>query len=394
MIQPPPPGTSERDEWDILHELRATPQILERIAQVSGSELHLQKLLRREYSDKLVRAALSLHELRIKARDKFSRADEMWFDRRGLEQATSEPVARHKAQRFEGAAVDLCCGIGGDALALAQRCEVAAVDLSPIACLRTYWNACAYGVESRVSTLCQSAESVALDGRLVYIDPDRRAGGAGRAVRVEDYVPALEFLTRLTHTARGGAIKLSPAANFGGKFPAAEVELVSLNGECKEATIWFGELATAAPWRATLLPSGLTIAGDPMQFAAPIALPEGYIYDPDPAVVRAGMVDAVATELGLMRLDDREEYLTGSQPVDSPFVQRFELIVELCNRPTDIRAYFRESPFGQLEIKARHIPIDVPAIRAKLTLPGDLPGVLIFARIAGRAKALVCRRDR
>ena len=131
-------------------------------------------------------------------------------------------------------------------------------------------------------------------------------------MRVEDYVPGLDYLQRLTRTGRGGAIKLSPAANFGGKFRDVEVELVSLHGECKEATIWFGELRGTASWRATILPTGETITGEPLDFTANISAPLQYVFDPDPAVVRAGLVDAVAVQLGLNRLDPAEEYLTGT----------------------------------------------------------------------------------
>ena len=75
-------------------------------------------------------------------------------------------------------------------------------------------------------------------------------------------------MTQLTKEFRGGAIKTSPASNFGGKFPLAEVELVSLKGECKEATIWFGELAEPGLWRATALPSGESLSGDPLSAVA------------------------------------------------------------------------------------------------------------------------------
>ena len=93
---------------------------------------------------------------------------------------------------------------------------------------------------------------------------------------MEEGSPGLDYLTQLVERFRGGAIKASPAANFGGKFPEAEVELVSLDGECKEATIWFGELAQAGLWRATVLPSGETIAGDPLASVASIS-PAGNI---------------------------------------------------------------------------------------------------------------------
>src|SRR5262249_26720226 len=136
----PPADSPFREEWDVLHELRGAPQLLQAVAQSRGNELSLQTQLRREYSDRLVRAAFALCELRRKGGVKFSRAAEMWFDRKGLEQATAEAVARHKAKRFSGRAFDLCCGIGGDTLALAGRCDVTAIDANPVACLRTEWN--------------------------------------------------------------------------------------------------------------------------------------------------------------------------------------------------------------------------------------------------------------
>jgi len=382
------------DECRVLQALRQTPEILDLISGWTDSELGLQAVLRRQYPNDLVRAALSLHELRRRAKGKFTRADSMWLDRVGLEQSTSEAVARHKALRFEGPVWDLCCGIGGDAVALAERCEVTAVDLNPAACLRAEWNAEVYEVASRVKTLCVDVASLTEIAGLVHVDPDRRAGSGGRVSRVEDYEPGLPFLNELMTRCRGGAIKVGPASNFGGKFDGVEIELVSLSGECKEATIWFGELAGTAPFRATALPSGETIAGHPLDASAALAPLGRYLYDPDPAVVRAGMIDLAAERLGLNRLDGAEEYLTDDSLVDSAFVEPFEVLADLPNNERDLRAWLRASDFGQLEIKCRHIPIQADVLRRRLPLPGDQPGALIFARCDGKARAIVARRVR
>ena len=380
------------DECRVLQALRQTPEILDLISGWTDAELGLQAVLRRQYPNDLVRAALSLHELRRRAKGKFTRGDSMWLDRVGLEQSTSEAVARHKALRFEGPVWDLCCGIGGDAVALAERCEVTAVDLNPAACLRAEWNAEVYGVGSRVKTLCVDVASLTEIAGLVHVDPDRRAGSGGRVSRVEDYEPGLPFLNELMTRCRGGAIKVGPASNFGGKFDGVEIELISLAGECKEATIWFGALAGTAPFRATALPSGETIAGHPLDASAAIVPLGRYIYDPDPAVVRAGMLDLVAERFGLNRLDGAEEYLTGDNLVASAFVDPFEVLTDLPNNESDLRAWLRTSDFGQLEIKCRHIPIQADVLRRRLPLPGDQPGVLIFARCDGKARAIVARR--
>jgi predicted RNA methylase len=382
------------DDVAILERLRATPQLIERVRDATGPELAVQAELRREYPDELVRAALLLVELRRKARGKFGLAEQMWFDREGLEQATSEAVARHKARRFTGVGrplLDLCCGIGADAIAFAADGNVRAIDLRESACRMTEWNAQAYGVSDRVTTQLADVEAVELGESVIHIDPDRRPAGR-RSLKIEEHRPSLAFLQSLTERSPGGAIKLSPASNFGGKFPDCEVELVSLDGECKEAIVWFGALRTDAQWRATVVPSGETLTGDPWRARAEVSGIKKLLLDPDPAVVRAGLVDVLAEKMGWARLDAAEEYLTAEHRPASPFVQVFEVLADLPNNNREIRSWFRAADCGQLEVKCRRIPVVPEKVRQHLNLSGTRPLVLIFARIGGRARAVVCRR--
>ncbi|MDT7681384.1 MAG: hypothetical protein QOG57_1694, partial [Pseudonocardiales bacterium] len=107
--------------------------VLDRLAGTeltAGVELRLAETLRREFPAELVTAALAQYELRQRARAKFTRAESMWLTRDGLEQASSEPIARHRATRYAGArrVADLCCGIGGDLVALAGVGAYASAD--------------------------------------------------------------------------------------------------------------------------------------------------------------------------------------------------------------------------------------------------------------------------
>jgi hypothetical protein len=377
---------------DVLRALRERPELLQAVAQSNEPELALQRVLRNQYADELVRGAIELHEVRQRAARKFSHAAQMWLDRVGLEQATSEPVARHKAARFTGEVDDLGCGIGGDTLALAAQCQVRACDLRPSACLMTAWNAEVYEVGHHVETDVVDVVEHPGDAPLVHIDPDRRAQGP-RAVRIENYEPGLDFLHRQLETRTGGAIKVSPASNFGGKFPDCEIELVSVQGECKEAIVWFGSLSRGVSSRATLLPSGATVAADPLSVRVDERPPGAFVYDPDPAVVRAGLVDTVADQLGLGRLDADEEYLTGDARVMSEFVRSFEVLAVLPHNLRRVAQFFRQRPFGEVAIKCRHVPTDAETWRRKLPLEGSEPAVLIIARIGGRTHAIVCRRS-
>lgn len=379
-----------RDRYLYLAE---HPEIFEAIGDAVDDPLRVQKSLRSRFPADVVRLALTVYELRRKAARKFPDADRMWFDRVRLEQATAWPVAVHKARRFRGECFDLCCGAGGDALALAEYGSVIAVDSDPVACVLAELNAKALGLSDRIHVEQAGVEELRERTGLLHIDPDRRAGASKRTVRVEDYVPGLATLQQLSREFRGGAIKLSPAANFGGKFEEVEIELVSLNGECKEATIWFGSLGEPNLWRATSLPSGETLAGDPLGVEPVLGCTAGYVFDPDPAIVRAGLVDLLCHENGLQRLDAAEEYLTGDKLVLTPFAQPFRVLAELPNNERVLRKYLAEEGVGRLEVKARRLPIDVEKLRRRLLpLPGDRSATVIFARVAGKARILITER--
>ncbi|GAB4151456.1 MAG: class I SAM-dependent methyltransferase [Planctomycetaceae bacterium] len=382
------------DEFEILQQLRNIPELFEEIRGQSTTDLAIQSRLRRKYDAEIVRTALTLAQIREKAKAKFSKAEEMWFDGTGYEQATAELVAQHKARRFSGTVWDLCCGIGSDSIALADRCQVYAVDHQAANCLRTQWNAETYSVRQNLQPICADVTELNFQGSmLVHIDPDRRATGHGRAVRVEHYVPGVEFLQKLTQTTWGGAIKLGPASNFAGHFSDVEYELISLHGECKEATVWFGSLADPGQWRATALPSGESLAGNPLDAFAEQSPLGQYLYDPDPAIVRSGLVNLLCERNELMRLDDTEEYLTSDRKVESPFVRGFEVLAELPNNEKEIRKFFRGADVGSVEIKCRHIPINADQLRKRLSLNGTKPRVLIFARVGGKARAIIGRRN-
>lgn len=386
---------NERDQdlaaW---RELHARPELMQAIASTSGDSLKQQTQLRKQFPPELVRLGLTLHELRIRADKKFSKADSMYFDRIAFEQATSEAVAQYKATRFQDceSVLDLCGGCGADALALARHTDVTTVDLSELCLQFTKWNAQAYKVGDRIEFRQQDATTLDLADRHVHLDPDRRAHTGGKSIRVEDYVPDIQFMRTLIETAGGGVIKLSPASNFGGQFQHVEHELISLQGECKEAAIWFGDLAGEHAWRATHLPSGETITGDPLAAYAPVGPLNRYLFDPDPALVRSGLLDQFAEEQNLTRLDAAEEYLTGDEPCESAFVSSFEVVAELPFDEKQVRAYFRAHRFGSVEIKCRHLPIHVEQYRKKLSLKGDDPITLIFAKLEDKAHAIICHR--
>lgn len=381
-------------ELEVLRRLRDQPQLLEAVQQAADSELAIQQRLRSQFDAELVRNALSLKDARQRAHGILPQAEQLWLTRTGVEQATHPLIAAHKAKRFpsDTPVLDLCSGIGCDTAALARRGPVTAIDNDEAMQQRCAWNFDVWGLKHPEFQTTDVRE-LDLKEKLIHVDPDRRCGRPRPVKRLEQYCPDLTWMQTATTTAAGGAIKIGPASNFIQKFPGCEIELISLNGECREATVWFGDLAETEQFRATVLPAGETISGDPLGAWANVAnSPARYVFDPDPAVVRSGLLDGVCEQLNLERLDAEEEYLTGDQQPASSFVTAFEVEAVLPNNQKELRRYLRDSPGQYYEVKCRRVPVDAASIAKKLPTGGSEPRVIFFLRLQGRARIVVAKR--
>src|SRR6202011_5423054 len=130
--------------------------------------------------------AMAQRELRLDAAAKFSRAAQMLFTRAGYEQSSSEAIAGYRAGRLSRASrvADLCCGIGGDLIALAAAGDVLAVDRDETHARLALHNAAVYGRAERVTAVVADVRDVRLTGvDAVFIDPARRAGPGAPARR-------------------------------------------------------------------------------------------------------------------------------------------------------------------------------------------------------------------
>jgi hypothetical protein len=195
-------------------------------------------------------------------------------------------------------------------------------------------------------------------------------------------------------TARGGAIKVGPASNWPQHFAtrSCEIELVSLAGECREATIWFGELAGKSTRRATNLTTGESLTGNPSVSSRTITPLDAYICEPDPAVIRAGIIETLAEDHSLSRIDYDEEYLTASQKPETSLVTPFAVEAILPAGLKHIRRYFVSQPRHHYEIKCRRLPVDIESVRRRLPLGDGPPSTIIFCRVAEQSRAVIARR--
>lgn len=346
--------------------------------------------LRKTYPADQCSAALELLDLRKRAERKFSLAARMFFTREALEQASGEVVARYRAKKFkEGSAVlDLACGIGGDTIGLASRCRVTAVDSDPVRLAMAERNLQVYGLSDRVKFICEDVTQVPLQADAAFLDPSRRDRGR-RVISLSDISPSVGFIQHMIQSVPNCAIKLSPGTDYDElESLGGEIEFISNEGECKEALVWCGDFKTAAR-RATILPGEYSIVHEQVE---PVrsGLPLAFLYEPDPAVIRAHLVEQLAHRMGARKIDDRIAYLTSADRVETPFASVYRVIHHMPFALKPIVAKLRQLNAGRVIVKKRGVPFDPLDIQKKIKTDGSEELVLILTRLADQPHAIIC----
>ena len=360
-----------------------------------AQELAVATRLRREHPAELVSAALAQARLRQRAVVKFGAADagRMFFTANGVEQATRASVAAYRAARFRDLGVrsvaDLCCGIGGDAIALARAgIRVLAVDRDPLTVAVARANAGALGLGELIEVRGADVMEVgtaAYDA--VFVDPARR-GGRGRIFDPEAYSPPLSWAVRAALEAPLAALKIAPGIPHEAIPAEAGAEWISDSGDVKEAVLWFGTQGRGSV-RATLLPGPRTLVGRGLP--DPQVRPLGrYLYEPDGAAIRAHLVAEVADELdGGGLIDETIAYITADSLDLTPYATAYEITDQLPFNVKKLRALLRERGVGILTVKKRGSAVEPEELRRKVKPRGPNSATVFLTRVQGAPTMLV-----
>ncbi len=385
---------------------------LRRVEEDRRDTLAIAQSLRRDLSAGRAHLLLEQVELRRRARDKFADAGSMFFTRTGLEQSTDQVVAAYKARRFEAydGCVDLCCGIGGDFVALAREKAVATclgVDRDRVVALLAAANVRRVSTRAR-TVVADAGEFRVPDDYAWHLDPDRRPQGR-RSTQLEWHSPDLAAVERLIRRCRHGSIKLAPAADVPDAWvDGVELEWISRRRQCRQLVVWTGDLAgSPGRRRATLLragsldaePTDCSIVGRPAVSIAAASSVGRFVFEPDPAVLAADLSGELAARHGLERLAPRSAYLTSDRPTAEPLLACFEVEDVLPFDRKRLKRYLIEHGITRLEIKQRGLEIDPERLRKELQVGGARSGddgdrVLILARRDKKAVAILGKRVR
>ena len=369
--------------------------LLDEVREVQpAQELTVATRLRREHPAELVSAAIAQARWRQRAAAKFGGADagRMFFTANGVEQATRATVAAYRAERFTELGVrsvaDLCCGIGGDAIALARAgVRVLAVDRDPLTCAVARANADELGLGDLIDV--READVTEVDTSAydaVFVDPARR-GGRGRVFDPEAYSPPLSWAIDAARKAPRAALKIAPGIPHEAVPGDAEAEWVSDSRGRKGGRAVVRHRTRAlcvppcCPGRARLRGRGLP---DPQ-----VRPPGRYLYEPDGAVIRAHLVAEVAEEVGGGLLDETIAYVTADAVTPTPYATAYEITDQLPFSVKKLKALLREREVGILTVKKRGSAVEPEELRRKVKPQGPNSATVFLTRVKGAPTMLI-----
>lgn len=316
-----------------------------------------------------------------------------WYETRGIyfpkqihiEQSSSEAAARYKASLISPGSrlLDMTGGFGVDSFFFSQRASaVTYCEIEPTLREIAAHNFRVLGAE-------QVSREAAADGLIhfqnspsnhydtVYVDPARRSNSR-KVFMLQDSVPNVLTLQSLVlGKSPQMLLKLSPMLDIRAALKelnqVATIHVVSVNGECKELLFCLQADEPERPEINAIPITVATLSNDGKQAATfrftlgeeQVANPDysalsTYLYDPDPALLKAGAFRLTAERFGLGKLHQHTHLYTASS-VAPDFMGRVTVIREV----TEYRVFKKMKNIPPGNVITRNFPLRADQLRKK-----------------------------
>ncbi|MBV5319708.1 MAG: hypothetical protein JZU72_01930 [Chlorobium phaeobacteroides] len=316
-----------------------------------------------------------------------------------LEQSSGERAAAYKASFMSGnRVIDLSGGLGVDTVFLAGRFrEVVYCERDPLLCAVVEHNLQASGV---ANVAIKNDDSISLLATYpddffdwIFVDPARREEGR-RSVALEaaspDVVASHDLLLR--HAQRV-CIKASPALEISGLkklLPALRsIVVVSVDRECKEILLL---LERGFPSDGIVLVKAVCLSADSEELTDVVGGGEaprvvasgvkGYLYEPDPAIIKARLSAVLARVSGLEFVNGSVDYLTADVVIDGFPGRMFRVVECIPYKPKSFRAFLERNGIIGASIQRRDFPLSAEELRKKYRLVESERVFIFFTRDA------------
>lgn len=351
--------------------------------------------LKKKFPDCPISDLLTLYRIRGNAKRRIDRAEELLFTVKGVEQSSSSEVAKYHGSLFAGysSVADLCCGNGIDLIHIASNCDNAyGVDLSDEALVCSKYNSAVFNLNN-VKLINGKAEEFNLEVDAIFIDPDRRPDER-RVINGDDISPSFDLVLEIISQYKNVVVKLSPVFDY----KAEDLddldytwEFVSEGRVLKEVLLCTGSLSTPnCRYKSVILPNSIFREN---RLEIGISSYQKYIFEPDVAIIRAGLVQDLGASLDYKLLHPRIAILTGEKELFSEFGICYEVLESFHYNKKNLQEYVYRENVGNLIVKVRGFPDTPEKIKKKLKIKGKATRLIIIIRLDKEFLTLVIKRS-
>ncbi|MFW9896335.1 MAG: hypothetical protein ACFFD7_11065, partial [Candidatus Thorarchaeota archaeon] len=345
--------------------------------------------------------------LQVKGKKKFPRALQMKFNRENLAQASSKDVAEYRTWKMRqklgiiNKSLDVGSGIGGDTIAMALRWKVLSIEIVPETMEMLKHNVGVYNVGKNVEfvlgDILQLLNEMEFQKKIkdidcIFFDPSRRVQGK-RTVKIEEYEPPLSIVEKLNHFSKNICVKIAPGVDFSRIKYDCDIEVISYKGEVKEVVLWFGKFKTYSDKKAILatkLPEKITWIQRSEKYNVPISEPRDFIYEPDPAFIKAHLISDIAEKYNLYQLHSKTAYLTSNSLIELPILKNYHVLTYQHLENNSINKTLENLNIGKVDLKARGLSIDLKSIQKSIHGKGNKKGLVILTKVLNKPSAIIC----
>ena len=374
---------------------------LSQIRDVKKRRIFLEK---KGFSKPEIEKQLEEVHLRIKGKKKFPRAYQMKFNRDGLAQASSKYVAEYRTWKMRQKlgevqkSLDVGSGVGGDTIAMSLRWKVLSVERSPVTMAMLKHNVQVYNTGKNVDfilgDILKLVDDIEFQKKLedidcIFFDPSRR----GKGKRIEEYEPSLSFVEKLKDFSQNICVKIALGVDLSRIKYDCDVEVISYKGEVKEVVLWFGEFKVSSDKKhilATKLPEKITWIQKQKRYKVPVSEPKEFIYEPDPAFIKAHLISDIAEKYNLHQLNENIAYLTSDSYIETPIMKSYHVLAYENLDYDVINNKLSKLNLGKIDFKARGVSIDLKTIHKYIHGTGKQKGLVIFTKIIDKPHAIIC----
>ncbi|HLD40444.1 MAG TPA: methyltransferase domain-containing protein [Candidatus Nanoarchaeia archaeon] len=319
-----------------------------------------------------------------KALEKHSKAGKLHYRDEDIRWATHELAAEYRAQRLKcKTIIDIGCGIGFQSFAFAKNCKkVYAIEIDPEKIKLAAKNALILGWKNiefiSGDALSEKVISKLKGVEMVFCDPERSPEERQRNVAtIKPSIP--ELLKKYRALTENIAIEFPPQIT---EIPFdCEREYLSIDGALNRLTLYFGDLKKCER-SAIVLPGKERLCSDENATLKETELPGEYLYEADPAIVKADLLAELSEKTGTALYGKgKNVFFTADKKIKTPFFKNAFKVIEMCAQEEhEIIAALQKHQAGQVILRFSVDPKEYWRIRKKIEakLTGDKTYALLY----------------